>query len=137
MNTSQDPPDEDIEFDTDADMASQDSGILQGGAVPDDFGPFKIYARGALTVVGFGGQPVPDLLCLTRYHDALEKLFAEVHCQILAVDLSGVVLIPSGLLGLLTSFRKSGIEVQLHNTSPDIKEVLEMTKLNSLIHVSS
>jgi anti-sigma B factor antagonist len=137
MNTSQDPPDDEIEFDTDADMASQDSGILQGRTTADDFGPFKVYSRGVLTVVGFGGEPVPDLLCLTPYRDALDKLLADVQCKILAIDLSGVVLIPSGLLGLLTSFGKSGIEVQLHNTSKDVKEVLELTKLNSIIQVTS
>lgn len=127
----------DDDFEPTTEFSNKDSGILQPHVDPADLGPFKVYARGALTVVGFGGQPLPDVLCLSQYRPALERLLADVQCKILAIDLSGIPIIPSGLLGLLTSFGKSGIEVQLHNTSKDIQEVLELTKLNTVIQISS
>lgn len=128
---------DDDSFEPSPEIASQDSGILQPVDDPADLGPFKVYARGALTVVGFGGEPPPDMLSLTQYRPALQQLLSEVQCNILAIDLSGIPIIPSGLLGVLTSFGKSGIEVQLHNTSKDIQEVIELTKLDTMIQISS
>ncbi|MDA0832561.1 MAG: STAS domain-containing protein [Planctomycetota bacterium] len=124
-------------FEPSPEAASQDSGILQPLHDSSDLGPFKVYARGPLTVIGFGGQPPPDMLTLTQFRPALQQLLSEVKCNVLAIDLSGIPIIPSGLLGLLTSFGKSGIEVQLHNTSKDIQEVIELTKLNVKIQISS
>ena len=55
--------------------------------------------------------------------------------QIMAFDLTRVRLIPSGLLGLLASIRKKGIEVHLYNPSADIREVLEVTKLDQVLQL--
>ena len=53
----------------------------------------------------------------------------------MAFDLTRVRLIPSGLLGLLASIRKKGIEVHLYNPSADIREVLEVTKLDQVLQL--
>ena len=92
-------------------------------------GVLKIYKTGELTVVGFGGTDVPDEVCVAEYREELLKLIEEQRCKVLAFDLDGVKLIPSGMLGLLISLKKRGLEIELYNPSPDILEVLEVTRL--------
>ena len=98
-------------------------------------GVLKIYQTGPLTVVGFAGQDVPDEVCIAGYRDQLFKLIDEQQCKVLAFDLTGVVLVPSGMLGVLISLRKRLERVELYNPSKDIREVLEMTKLISLFDI--
>ncbi|MDP1798663.1 MAG: STAS domain-containing protein [Planctomycetaceae bacterium] len=101
-------------------------------AVP---GVLRVYQTGPLTVVGFAGQDVPDEVCIAGYRDQLFKLIEEHHCTVLAFDLTGVVLVPSGMLGVLISLRKRLERVELYNPSKDVLEVLEMTKLISLFEI--
>lgn len=98
-------------------------------------GVLQVYETGPLTVVGFGGREILDQIdlgaCRTEIMDLLEKH----QCKVLAFDLTGVKLIPSGMLGLLASLRQAGIEVHLYNPSEDVMEVLEITKLNKVMSV--
>lgn len=95
-------------------------------------GILKIYQTGELTVVGFGGEDVPDEVCIAGYRDQLNRLLDEHQCKVLAFDLSGVTLVPSGMLGLLTSLRKRVERLELYNASSNIREVLELTNLIKL-----
>ena len=95
----------------------------------------NVYKTGPLTVVGFGGQQVLDLIDVGACRNEIIALLEAHKCEILAFDLTGVKLMPSGLLGLLASLRKQGIEVQLYNPSADIQEVLEVTRLNQVMQV--
>lgn len=98
-------------------------------------GNLEVYEAGPLTVVGFGGREVLDHVNVAECRDELVSLIQENQCESLAVDLTGVRLIPSGLLGLLASIHKLGVELHLYNACEDIREVLEITKLNQLIHL--
>ena len=95
----------------------------------------EIYQAGELTVIGFGGKEVLDDMNVADCRDELVELIREHHCQVLAFDLTRVRLIPSGLLGLLASIRKQGVEVHLYNPSSDIREVLEITKLDQVLQM--
>ncbi len=95
-------------------------------------GILRVYQTGPLTVVGFAGQDVPDEVCIAGYRDQLFKLIEEHQCKVLAFDLTGVVLVPSGMLGVLISLRKRLERVELYNPSNDVREVLQMTNLISL-----
>ena len=95
----------------------------------------EVYSAGELTVIGFGGRPVLDHLNLAVCRDEIVELIRENHCKTLALDLTGVRLIPSGLLGLLASIKRQGVTVQLYNPSADIREVLEVTKLDTLLEL--
>lgn len=112
--------------------SEQDSTPKHAPAVP---GVLNVYQTGPLTVVGFAGQDVPDEVCIAAYRDQLFKLIDDSHCQVLAFDLTGVVLVPSGMLGVLVSLRKRLDRVELYNASKDVLDVLEMTKLNSLFDI--
>lgn len=102
---------------------------------PTQQGALEVYQAGELTVVGFGGQDVLDHVNVAECRDELVKLIRENDCKTLAFDLTGVKLIPSGLLGLLASLRQLDVDVHLYNPSEDVEEVLEITKLDAVMHV--
>lgn len=95
----------------------------------------EVYEAGELTVIGFGGREVLDRISLGECRDELIRLIETHQCSTLAIDLTGVRLIPSGMLGMLCSIRRQGIEVHLYNPSQDVREVLEITKLDSLLEM--
>jgi anti-sigma B factor antagonist len=95
----------------------------------------EVYEAGELTVIGFGGREVLDHLNLAECRDEIAELIRVHHCSTLAFDLTGVRLLPSGMLGLLASVKRQGVEVHLYNPSEDIREVLEITKLDKLFEL--
>ncbi len=95
----------------------------------------EVYESGRLTVLGFGGREVLDHVNIAECRDEIAELIGENDCEVLAIDLTGVRLIPSGLLGLLASLRQLGVEVHLYNPSDDVTEVLDITKLNRVMTV--
>lgn len=95
----------------------------------------KVFEVGKKTVIGFGGHEVLDQLNVAVYRDHLLSIIEEHSVETLAFDLSGVILVPSGMLGLLASLHKEGVAVELYNPSEDIREVLEITQLNQLLTV--
>lgn len=105
------------------------------GALPNDPSVLKVYQTGELTVVGFGGQDVPDEVCIAAYRTQLFDLIAQYNCKVLAFDLTGVQLIPSGMLGVLSSIRQRVDRVELYNPSPDVRDVLRITKLDQLFDI--
>ena len=95
----------------------------------------SVYKTGPLTVVGFGGQEVLDQVNIAVCRAEVLKLVAENKTEVLAFDLTGVKLIPSGLLGLLASLRNQGVKIQLYNPSEDVLDVLEITHLDKVLEV--
>src|SRR5205823_2495630 len=59
----------------------------------------EVYHPGELTVIGFGGREILDDLNLAECRDDLVELIQDNGCKVLAFDLTGVRLLPSGLLG--------------------------------------
>lgn len=92
-----------------------------------------VYESGALTVVGFEAQARLDLLNLAECHEEVITLIRESQCKVLAIDLTGTAMIPSGLLGLMVAIHQVGVSVCLVNCSDELREVLEITKLNRFI----
>ena len=117
----------------DQEPSNEDSAVRLGQ--PKDSRVLKVYQTGELTVVGFGGQDVPDEVCIANYRDQLFKLIEEHKCQVLAFDLTGVTLVPSGMLGLLTSLRNKVERIELYNPSVDVREVLHMTRLDQFFDI--
>jgi len=98
-------------------------------------GIFKVYQTGELTVVGFGDREILDQIDLAACRAEIIALVEKHGCKILAFDLSGVKLIPSGMLGLLASLRRMNITVHLYNPSQDVAEVLQITRLNEVLPI--
>jgi anti-sigma B factor antagonist len=98
-------------------------------------GLLEVYQAGELTVVGFGGREILDPFNLAEYRDELLQLVKDAGSQTLAIDLTGVRIIPSGMLGVLASIHRLDIEVHLYNACDDIREVLEITNLDQILEM--
>ena len=95
----------------------------------------QVYEAGELTVIGFAGAEVLDDVNLAQCRDEIAELIRTHNCTILAFDLTGVRFIPSGLLGVLATIKRQGVEVHLYNASDDIREVMEITKLDKVFQL--
>lgn len=95
----------------------------------------EVYQTGPTTVVGFGGRDVLMDVNVAACRNELVELIQREKCSVVAFDLTGVKLLPSGLLGLLASLRHHGVQVHLYNPSPDVREVLEITGLDRVMEV--
>ena len=95
----------------------------------------QVYQAGELTVVGFGNKDVPSEICIAEYRDSLIKLLAEHRCRVLAVDATGVSMMPSGVLGLLSTLRKKVDRLEIYNPSRDVLATLRLTRLDTLMEI--
>lgn len=128
----------DQEISSDETNASDDSGFHSVQYALTEDGVLKVYSVGETTVLGFGGQDVPSEFNAAHYRAAITDLLLANQSNTVAFDLAGVRLVPSGMLGLLASLRQlDGLAptVQVFNPSKDVQEVLQITKLNTLIEV--
>jgi anti-anti-sigma factor len=91
-----------------------------------------VYRAGPLTVVGFGDRNPLDVNVVACQNELAEVL-RESGAHTLAIDLTGVRLVASGMLGVFASIQRRGTRVLLFNPSPDLVEVLEITKLDRLL----
>lgn len=95
----------------------------------------EVYQAGSLTVVGFDGREILDQMDFAQCCDEVRALVQEHQCRSIAFDFTGVCWIPSALLGVLMSaYRQTG-DVHLFNPSVNIREALEITKLDQILHV--
>jgi anti-anti-sigma factor len=97
---------------------------------------FSVYRKGPLTVIGFGSQR-PNRIDLGVCRDELTALLKSTHCRSLAVDLTNVRFVPSGMLGLLATISKVGVELMIFNPNREIRDVLEITKLDSIMRIET
>jgi anti-sigma B factor antagonist len=101
-------------------------------------GLLKVYSAGPVTVLGFAGQDVPSEFNVAHYRAAISDLVRMNQCSVVAFDLTGVRLVPSGMLGLfvsLTRIEGQPLTIQVFNPCEDIREVLALTKLNRMIEI--
>ncbi|MEQ9411903.1 MAG: STAS domain-containing protein [Fuerstiella sp.] len=118
--------------------SSDDSGFHSPQYALTEDGILKVYSVGETTVLGFDGQDVPSEFNAAHYRAAISDLLVANQSNTVAFDLTGVTLVPSGMLGLLASLKSlNGLQpnVQVFNPSKDVVEVLRITKLNTMIEV--
>jgi anti-anti-sigma factor len=96
---------------------------------------FHLYKTGKLTVIGFDGKHLADPDVAIDVRDSLLELLRTSPCQLLAVDLLEVDLVSSWILGILAAVRQSGISVQLYHPNEHLQDVLEATRLDSILPV--
>ena len=112
-------------------------GELKQYSLTED-GLLKVYSVGPTTVLGFAGEDIPSEFNVAHHRAAISDLLKMHNSTVVAFDLTGVHLVPSGMLGLLVSLKKlEGISptVQVFNPSKDVRDVLRISKLDTLIEV--
>ncbi len=101
----------------------------------DDFATLKVSQNGEVTVISFGGREVLDQINIAACRDQITDIVKQNQTKTLAFEMTGVRLIPSGMLGLLASLRDKVAKIQILNPSEDVRDVLEVTKLNQIFEV--
>jgi anti-sigma B factor antagonist len=95
----------------------------------------NVYQTGKLTVVSFVSAEHLDQIVVSECRAEIADLIKIYSCEVLAFDLTSVKLVPSGMLGMLASLGRLGVQVLVFNPSDEIREVLEITRLDSLLQV--
>jgi Anti-anti-sigma regulatory factor (antagonist of anti-sigma factor) len=93
----------------------------------------EVYESGELTVVGFHKVTSLEFATVTEIRDEILEIIKSSHCKVIGFDLTGVQVLPSGMLGLLASLKRLHLEVHVFNVSEDIREVLAITKLDQVL----
>ena len=121
---------DDSVLDDENEPADGDSAILGGASQPR---LLQVYATDPIVVVGFGGTSIPDDHNLSAYRKELLDLLALQKRQELAFDLTGVLIVPGGIVGLLVSLVRQKIKISVFNASQEVREVFAVTQINRFI----
>jgi anti-anti-sigma factor len=100
-----------------------------------EFATLEVAQSGDVTIIGFGGRDILDQINIASCREQIAELVKQHQSKTLAFNMSGVRLIPSGMLGLLASLRDTVDKIQILNPSEDVREALEITKLNQIFEV--
>jgi len=96
---------------------------------------FHVYKQGALTIIGFDGKHLANTDHASDVRQSLMSLLGQTDCQTLVVDLMEVPIVSSWILGILAAVHQSGIDVQLYHPNKALQDVLETTRLDSVLNV--
>ncbi len=97
---------------------------------------FDVLEEGTFSVVRFRSDIEEASTRAGEVYDGLVQFVGQVECLKLAIDLTDMKYVPSSVLGIFARLAGQGIEVHLVHASPDIVEVLEVTRLNRIMHVN-
>ena len=101
----------------------------------NEFATLELVQNGETTIVSFGNREVLDQINLAACREQITEIVKRNQTKTLAFEMRGVRLSPSGMLGLLASLRDIVAKIQILNPSEDVREVLEITKLNQIFEV--
>jgi anti-sigma B factor antagonist len=111
-----------------------DSGVLV--VQPTDPNLLKITRDGSSITIGFNRIDVPDEVCIAGYRQQIfDLLERNPECKLLTFDVTGIHLLPSGMLGLLASLKKRVSHIEVLNPARDVREALRVTRLNTLFTI--
>lgn len=94
----------------------------------------RVYETDPAVVIGFGTAALAPSQ-IEECREEIAELLRLHNGKALAIDLSDVQYIPSVILGMLASLTRLGTEVHLYNVSPEVREVLKVTRIGSLFRV--
>jgi anti-anti-sigma factor len=97
---------------------------------------FDVLDEGTFSVVRFRSDIEEASTRAGEVYDDLVQFAGQVECLKLAIDLTGMRYVPSSVLGIFARLSGQGIEVHVVGASSDIVEVLEVTRLNRIMHVN-
>ena len=116
------------------DVPDGDSGVLV--VQPTDPNLLRITRDSSSITIGFNRLDVPDEVCIAGYRQQVfDLLERNPDCKLLTFDVTGIQLLPSGMLGLLASLKKRVGNVEILNPARDVREALRVTRLNTLFTI--
>ncbi len=101
----------------------------------DEFATLQLIQNGETTIVSFLDCEDLEQINIAACREQITEIVKQNQTKTLAFEMSKVRLIPSGMLGLLASLRDLVSKIRILNPSEDVREVLEITKLNQIFEV--
>lgn len=96
----------------------------------------KIYTKGELTVVTFEDKGhLGSQTFIGEATENLDRIVEEHHSKVLVIDLTGIIALPSDMLGVLIGLQHRGIHIRLFNATPDVRLILETTRLDQVFEL--
>jgi anti-anti-sigma factor len=96
---------------------------------------FQVRETGRLTLVRVNPEGVTDFERFEQCRDELVAILTKAGCIVVRFDIEGIPFLASGILGLLVSIRKAGVDIQIQNASEHVQDVLKVTRLDQLVEV--
>ena len=100
------------------------------------FDLFEVREAETVSIIRFLDQIDDFSHRTTDLHEQLSKFVGDNACLKLVIDLRETKYLPSSVLGVLVQLRNQGCEVHLANASVDVAEVMQVTRLDTMIHVN-
>lgn len=102
----------------------------------DEFHPMTVSRAGRHVTIAFHGVAIlDDRDCLAPHRAYLMQILEAHECEVVTFDLTGVKIVLSGMMGFLASATKCCREVELRNPSPEVLEMLRITRLDTLLMI--
>ena len=95
----------------------------------------QIECTGDCVSLRFRNQVFPNREFLAECRETLDRLLDEHRCTVAKLDLSDVQVIGPSMLKLLLGLNRRGLEVQVTNAAPLVREVLSVTRLDTLFPI--
>jgi anti-anti-sigma factor len=96
---------------------------------------FEVRETGRLTLVRVNPEGVTDFERFEQCRDELISILQNAKCVVVRFDVEGIPFLASGVLGLLVSMRKAGVDIQFENASEHVRDVMKVTRLDQLVEV--
>jgi hypothetical protein len=102
----------------------------------EKFPQVTISRMGRHATIEFHGiEVLGDQDCLAPHRAQLMQLIDDPECDLVTFDLTGVRIVLSGMLGFLASATRRCREVEVRNPSPEVLELLQITRLDTLLMI--
>lgn len=95
----------------------------------------KVTQDGPVTVVGFHRVPCHDFGWISGCRAELYHLLDETGTKSIRLDISGMLVVPSEMLGLMVSVLKRGCAVEIVNATPEARDIFRVTNLDKILAV--
>jgi anti-sigma B factor antagonist len=117
------------------DSALRSASKLPPQSMSDLSSRLQVLQTDPIVVIGFGGRDLPPEHVLGRYLGEIGELIDRTGCTELAFEMEGVLMVPSGFLGVIASITKRGVAVSVRHPSADVRDVLELTHFDQIIKI--
>ncbi len=97
---------------------------------------FEVRKTGSKIIIGFTNPDAEfPMQSGPEAYQQLVELVQQHECKVLVFDIRDIRMLPSSMLGLIASMSKHVEDLYLYNPTDDVREVVEVTKLDQLMEL--
>lgn len=120
-------------IDSDDQVYNGDSSIIVHH--PPVSGAMNFIRDGERITIAITPNALRDDFSIAEYRTLIYDMIRDSQCKVLRLDFAGIDYLPSGMLGVLSSIRSHGIEIEIANPSETIRDSLSVTRLDKLFKI--